>query len=383
MLMCFSFVQAQDLDDIIAKHIEARGGAGNWAAVDNMKITGRFTAFSVEKEWMAIKTKEGQYYSRLHLDKFPVEEAFDGAHGWTIDPWFDITYPRLLTKSEENVFFQKSELATPFFNYKEKGLELELIGKQDLEGVEVFAIKLTRPNGKIETWYLDAKTYLEYKRASDWVDFSYPAPAESYFEDFREVNGLIIPFYEEKSFYQRNRVLVIEHIEFNVEVDEELFEMPKSKEILALDFMVGNWDVAVELWHPRRNSWYEAGTTDSEIEYEANNMLEEEIVYPINMTMPMNIYYSFHATAQQYRVSVYNDFNSEMEIFVGQMNDSALIVENTKVTYGMPTEELSFGKMQIIFGDSKDEFVVELTNSTDQGVSWQAMARLTYTRKAE
>lgn len=382
MLMCFSLLQAQELDEIISKHIEARGGADNWAAVDNMKITGQFTAFSVEKEWMAIKTKEGQYYSRLHLDKFPVVEAFDGAHGWTIDPWHEISYPRLLNKAEENVFFQKSALATPFFDYQEKGLELELIGKQDLEGVEVFAIKLKRPNGKIETWYLDAKTYLEYKREADWVDFSYPAPAETYFEDFREINGLVIPFYEEKSFYQRNRVLIIENIDINVEVDEEVFKMPRSEEIMKLSFMVGEWNVKVEGWSGRGNRWYPMDETSSEIEFDANNMIEEEISFTAGFVMPITSLYSYHAGSEKYRVAMYNDFSSEMDMFIGQMNDTAFIADNTTVKYGDEESTEAFGKV-IISPKDKDQFVVEIFNSSDEGATWNAGQRLTYTRKTE
>lgn len=177
-----------------------------------MKVTGQFTAFSEEKDIVILKTDDGKYYSELHLGQFKVKEAFDGKAGWTIDPWHEFLFPRELNKAEVNVFLQKAEFFTPFYSYKEKGHEVELIGEQKVDGVDVYAIKLTRSNGKSETWYLDVNTYLEYKCQSDWVDFAYPSPAESYFDDFRTVNGLVIPYFIERTFFQRDRITQIENI---------------------------------------------------------------------------------------------------------------------------------------------------------------------------
>ncbi len=380
LVLCFGTMQAQELDDIIAKHIEARGGAENWAKVENMKITGRFTAFSVEEDWMAIKTNEGLYYSELHLGKHAVIEAFNGEHGWTIDPWHEISFPRILTKDEDNVFQQKSSLMTPLLNYKENGITTELLGKQDLEGVEVFAIKLTRPSGKFETWYLDANTYLEYRRDSYWVDFTYPSAAESYFEDFREINGLIIPYYEEKMFSQRNRVLLIEDIQFNIELDEELFEMAKGPEMEALRFMEGEWEVEVQGWSGRANRWYPMDITSSKIEYSANNMLEENITYKANFVMPITSQYSFHTGSNKYRVCVYNDFSGETEMFIGQMSDSTFVADNTKMIYGGSQDPQAFGKVTITKQD-EEHFNVLIENSFDKGETWKSGNQLIYTRK--
>lgn len=380
LVFCFVAVQAQELEEIIAKHIEARGGAENWAKVENMKITGRFTAFSVEEDWMAIKSNKGQYYSELHLGKHAVIEAFDGEHGWTIDPWHEISFPRILTKDEDNVFQQKSSLMTPFLNYKEKGLVAELIGKQDLEGLEVFAIKLTRPSGKFETWYLDAKTYLEYRRDSYWVDFTYPTPAESYFEDFREINGLVIPYYEEKMFSQRNRVLLIEDIQFNIDLEEDVFEMAKSVEMEKLSFMKGDWEVEVQGWSGRANKWYPMDQTTSNISFAANNMLEENIRYKANFVMPINTQYSFHTGSSKYRVCVYNDFSGETEMFIGQMSDSTFTADNTKMIYGGTQDPQAFGKITISQVDA-EHFNVLIENSFDQGTTWNPANKLIYTKK--
>ena len=156
-------VNAQNVDKIIDKHIKAHGDIDKWESFKNIEIKGRFTAFSVEEDFYAIKTNDGEYYSELSLGQHKVTEAFDGKKGWTIDPWHDFVFPRELNKSEVGVFKQKAEFFTPFYKYKERGLSVELLENQNVDGMEMFVIKLTRPDDKVETWYLSTKTYLEYK----------------------------------------------------------------------------------------------------------------------------------------------------------------------------------------------------------------------------
>jgi len=380
LISCFGFGQAQELEEIIQKHIEAHGGAEKWNAIENMKITARFTAFSVVDDWMAIKTKDGKYYSELSLGKFEVVEAFDGEQGWTIDPWMDFSYPRRLNKAEENVFYQKSEWMTPFFNYKEKGLKLEYLGEEDLEGVAVYAIKVIRPTGKFETWYLSKDSYLEYKRVSMWVDFTYASEAETYFEDFREVQGLIMPFYVEKSFSQRNRVLEIEKVELNIEVDEELFKMPPNAEMEQLNFLVGTWNTKVDAWSGRANRWYPVDETTSNIKKAGNNLLEENIEYTMNFVMPIKMLYSFHEDSKTYRIARYNGFSSNLNMFSGQFNDTSFVLENTHIAYGDSTSNQTSTRLLYQQIDA-NQFHLLIQNSIDGGKSWMDRLKLTYTRK--
>jgi hypothetical protein len=242
---------AQDVEKIIAKHLAVHGDLKKWEQVEALKITGKFTAFSEEKDFMCIKTKKGCYYSDLYLGQHKVLEAFDGEKGWTIDPWMDLTYARKLTDAEINAFYQKAEFFTPFYKYNEKGLKVEYKGKENLDGTDVFVLELTRKNGNVEKWFLDAKTYLELKCESQWVDFTMPIPCETFFDDFREVDGLKIPFYLERTFGQRNRMLIIEKVELNPKFDKSILEMPRRDEMEKLSFLAGNWDVKEEIWTRR------------------------------------------------------------------------------------------------------------------------------------
>lgn len=91
-------ITAQTVEEIIDKHIKAHGGIEKWEEVESMKITGKFTAFSIEDDFLAIKTKDGHYYSELSLGDKRVIEAFNGKSGWTVDPWHEILFQENSTK---------------------------------------------------------------------------------------------------------------------------------------------------------------------------------------------------------------------------------------------------------------------------------------------
>ena len=370
----------QELDEIIQLHLKAHGDLTKWDEVESMKITGLFTAFSEEDDFMAIKTKDGSYYSELALGKADVIEGFNGTSGWTIDPWFEILYPRELNRDERNVFKQKAEFFTPFYNYKEKGIEIELIGKTNIDGIEVFEIKLTRPSRYKETWFLRADNYLEYKYTSRWVDFTYGVPSETYFDDFRDFDGMIIPCFVERTFSQRDRMLIIEDIEFNVEVDPNIFVMPRSKEIEDIDFMVGEWNVAVKAFYSRGNLWYKVDSTESIIQFESTNLISEKISFSNSFVQSTINNFTFNSNNNNYRISSYDGITSNINLFDGYKTDTTFIIENAQIgcdsTFSL-NSRISYGNITV------DTFEAEISQSNDNGETWNSSLKLKYYRKKE
>jgi len=370
---------SQTLDEIVAKHIDAHGGEVNWAKIKSMKITGQFTAFSEEKEFFSIKTSNGSYYSERHLGQYKVIEAFDGEKGWTIDPWQEITFPRRLNKPEVNVFYQKSQFFTPFYKYKERGIILEYLGKEEIDGISAYVIKVTRKNGKLEKWYINSETYLEYKCESEWVDFAQRIPSESFFDDFRTVNDVVLPFYIERIFWQRNRVTQIENIEFNVDVDEKLFEMPSNKEFAKLNPITGDWDVAMEVWS-RRNTWFKVGETTSEIRYLANNLIQEKIDVDLSFSILKISNFTYDESAKVYKVYIFNDFYSVIDVFEGKFTDGDLVIDDLKQCSD-ESDNTKTNTQYIIHFIDENSFSVETKVSNNKGENWYQTEKLTYTRK--
>ncbi len=379
-LICAVFLyfnlSAQNIEKIIDKHIKAHGGIKKFEAITNMKISGKFTAFSVEKDFSLIKTDKGCYYSKCHYGKHEVTEVFCDSEGWTINPWFQLGFPRKLNNNEITASLQKADLFTPFFEYNKKGHKVELVGKQDLEGTQVFAVKLTRKNGDEETWYLDANTFLEVKYESTWVDFSRACKAETFFDDFREVNGMKLPFYIERNFIHRNRIMQIEKVEVNTEIEEALFDFPKNEALEKLGFLVGKWNVKLE--RQRRGKWQKIDSTLSRISYESENLLQERMTYEKTFPNSVIVNYAYNKASQKYTISLYNSFGSGILVFEGSFANDTLVANNVNESVWKDKP----GSLKLtISGIKQDEFTLALEQSKDEGKTWKPTDRFSYKRQ--
>jgi hypothetical protein len=368
-------LKAQTADEIIEKHIEACGGQKAFDALEKLKITGQYTAFSLEKPFEFSWFKDGKFYTEFSLGKHDVKEAYDGTEGWTIDPWQDMLFPRKATIAEKNVFQQKAELVSPFFDYKKKGCEAKYLKKDTVEGNIVHVLELAKANGNTETWYLNADTYLAYKYSSRWTDFTYPISAETFFDDYREVGGLMFPHYIERIFGTRNRMTIIEQIELNPELNEKLLLMPRSEEMEALAFLIGQWDVQPNFWSQRRNSWQAGHTTESSITAEELNLFKEKISCQKYFVAEKTIHYSYSEKRESYLMIIYNGLGSDTEIFEGHFIDSVLVFESPK-TKG------SESKQQYTFSEISDKgFTLSIRNASEDGKTRNPSEKFIYSRK--
>jgi len=371
---------SQSADEIISAHLEAHGGQAALDRVEAIRVTGKYTAFSIEHDFACFKTRDGSYYADLYLgDKRVIESIHDGS-AWTIDPWQEMDYARCLSEGEVNVMKQKAEFITPFLN-KAEGNEVEYLGRDTLDGLPMQVLKLTRTNGKSETWYLDAETYLEYKCVSDWVDFAYVVPAETYFDDFREVNGLLFPFFVERTFLQRDRILVVEDISVNPEIDTSLFVMPRRPEMDKLAFLEGSWEVIPEVL-TRKGTWYPLGRTTSSISFVSTNLLEEEVTFERIFRITKRRQFAFNENTG-YRVSEYDALATSLTLYDANLSDTAFIFREAGTGDGESGTVTGSIERYTISPVEGDSFVLERQVSQDGGTSWTAQDRFKYARRSE
>ena len=372
-------VKGQKIETIISKHIEAHGGVENWESIKSMKITGKFTSFSVVKDFYTIKAKPNSFYSEFHMGIHKLKQAYNGKTVWTINPWFEIPFPRKANSTEENVILQKAEFCTPLFHYKEKGYYAEFKGKEVLEGVEVFTIELTKPNGQIDKWYLNTKTYLEHLSKTTWSDFASPVEQESYYDDFRKVGNVTIAFYVERVFDTRIREVQIENIEFDIDVDKSIFELPRSKEIEKLSVIEGDWNVKVDILG--RRGWATADSTTSTIKYMENyNILQEKMSYVRYFPVSLINNWAYNSDTKKYRISSFNDFYSNMSIYEGSYNGDSIVYDDLNISFDSTDVVKSF-KRSTIKDITKDSFNIEISNSQNKSKNWRVVQKLYYTRK--
>lgn len=381
VLTLFSaFSYSQSADEIIAKHIQAHGGMEAWNKVQSMKITGFFTAFSERNPITEIKASGGKYFADLTLGQHKVKEGCDGKIYWTINPWFDLPFARKMNENEILVNRQNAEFFTPFFKYQERGFTAKYEGKETIEGIETFKLLLTRENDLKETWFLRTDNYLEYMSKSNWGDFASPVNQEAVFDDFRKVGDVIIPFYVERIFDTRNTVYEIEKLELNIASEPSVFEIPLSGPIQKLNFMVGTWNVVVDVLN-RQGAWANADTTTSTIEFvKDKNILRETIAYTRYFPVEKTLEWTYNTDLKNYRLSVFDDIFSNTALFQGNFQSDSLVVDNTEIRFSKEPTNTPLSKY-ILSKISENGFLLEIAGSRDNGATWKVSQRFIYSRK--
>lgn len=366
-------------DEVIAKHIAARGGAEKWAAIRSISVTGMQTAFSKTAPFKLIRERDNKFHLDSEQDGKKVEIGYDGGMGWWDNHWFQ-EGAQAIKGADVPVVLRDADFVNPFFDYRAKGYEVKLIGKSEFEGMPSIALELKRADGMAETWHLDPKTYLEFARESPGSDFGNPMPLRTYYDDFRAVAGVKMPYRIESQWYTRERIWNVEKIETNVAVDESIFVMPPPMGMGPLLPLVGEWQVAMQQRQQPSAPW-----TDSKRESKIEKVMGGAVLQERFTTADGNQVlrtYTYDRFRKRYRLTEVNDATTYLDISDGEL-DATGKLQVSNVASGTTFEGFGmvFNGRLSVFEITPTGFKVEEEISTDGGKNWFVAGKATYTRK--
>jgi hypothetical protein len=161
-------------------------------------------------------------------------QAYDGKTGWKIAPFEGRRDPELLGEEELRDLMEDANFLGPLVDYQSQGNKIEYIGKDTLDGDEVYRLKITLKNGDLYYYYLDPETFLEVRMEK--VQFIRGAVHESVIEcgSYKLVAGVYMPFTCEvgsKQNPENRSKITYDKIEPNVTLDPAEFKMPAGKEL--------------------------------------------------------------------------------------------------------------------------------------------------------
>ena len=218
------------LDSLIARHIEARGGAERLAAIETVRMSGRAIAGPGRE---AQVTREVYVPDRIRTEfkHQGVTSVFacDRSDCWYVAPMSGIFEAESMTESDASLALDQADILGPLYEWRAKGHTVELLGKERIEGREVFKLQVTLRGGGSHTDFLDAESALLVRRKSSRTLGERTIELESTFSDFRTIDGVTFPH----SIVNRNEAgigtlqIVVERAEVNVVLDDARFERPE------------------------------------------------------------------------------------------------------------------------------------------------------------
>jgi outer membrane lipoprotein-sorting protein len=220
------------VDDIVNKSIDARGGSDKIKAIQSVKMTGKLVMGGGQME--APMTLQMKRPSSMRMDmEFQgqsVVQSYDGTTVWTINPFTGGADAQKMTGDEADDVIDNSDMEGTLVGYKEKGHKIALLGKEDLAGKPAYKLKVDKKNGKTETIYVDAATFMEVKTVAMRKMMGSDMEMETFVSDFKPVAGVLMPHViDSKSGGNSLMTLNIDKIEANVAIDDAVFKMPVAK----------------------------------------------------------------------------------------------------------------------------------------------------------
>ncbi len=170
-------------------------------------------------------------HMELTIQNQTMVRVHDGkSQGWANNPFAGKMNPDAMTEEELKNITEESDFDGPLVDYKSKGNQVELVGKDKVNDKDAWRVRLTTKNGDVRFYLFDANSFLLLKWEGKRKYEGQELPVESYFSDYREVGGLKFAFAIDSGSSAKDltQKIRIEKIELNPELNDAEFAKPPT-----------------------------------------------------------------------------------------------------------------------------------------------------------
>jgi hypothetical protein len=215
------FTFAQTAEEIVAKHIEAVGGAAAWKKVNSLYYEGKMTVQGAEINLTLTSLNGKGVRQNISVMGMTGYQIITPTAGWNFMPFQGQTTPEAMTADELKQAADDLDVQGKLVDYKSKGHTVEYLGKDDVEGTECFKLKITTKAGNVETVFIDPKSYYIVrsivKKTANGQESDVPTDLSNY---KKLPEGIVVAFSITLPFGE----MVISKAEVNKQVDESTFK---------------------------------------------------------------------------------------------------------------------------------------------------------------
>ena len=215
-------------DQILAKYTEALGGSAAIEKLTSRAMKGTMvTSGDITLGYEVYQSNPDKMYSVLHTPKQgDIEQGFNGVVGWQKN-----ARGMRVLEGEQLAEMRRAAVLYSDIKLKDQFSRLMYGGKDKIGDREVYVLRGVGKDNRRERLYFDAQTGLLVRRITSTPTIVGVIPEQVDFEDYRNVDGMMMPFTIRIASVDPNITSTrkFTEIKLNVPVDETKFNKPAAQ----------------------------------------------------------------------------------------------------------------------------------------------------------
>jgi len=213
------------INSIISRYVQAVGGKTAVGAVTSRVTKGRIDIPGVSFGGRLETYAKAPNMSLTVMSAEPIgvlKRGFDGRTAWALsdDQTTHLPSPKeLASLAAENDLYRDIKL-------QEFYARISFAGKDALGARQVYVLEATSRLGVQEKLYFDVENGLLLRRDTLRPSSRGPVRTEIYFSDWRDVDGIKLPFKTTERMPDMTYVFTLEEVKHNVQLDDDVFRLP-------------------------------------------------------------------------------------------------------------------------------------------------------------
>ena len=211
---------AQTVDEIINKNLDAMGGKEKLSTLKTVKMTGSMSTQGIDIPITITKSHMTGMRMEFEVMGNSNYQTANAKQGWTYMPVRQMTAPEEMDAESYKSFSNQMDIQSPFLNYKEKGTSIELAGSEKVDGSDAYNLKMTYKNGRTANYFIDKKTNRLIKSSAKANVQGQEMDVETLFSDYKQnKDGYWFPY----TVTSMQGPIIFDSVETNMPVDEKIY----------------------------------------------------------------------------------------------------------------------------------------------------------------
>ena len=213
--------------EILDRYVQALGGRAALEKIQTraMKGTVEISPMGVKGTTESYAAAPDKFYTRMNLGGIgEILDSFDGKTAWTVNPLQgnrDKTGDEL-AQTKLNANFHRE------LNFDKLYPKMDFKGIEKIGDKEVYVIAAEPTGLETQTFYFDKQTGLLLREDVTAVSPEGKIPTKNYYEDYREIDGIKMPFKTRSVLPQFELVMTLTEVKNGAKIDDSLFVKPKQ-----------------------------------------------------------------------------------------------------------------------------------------------------------